>query len=38
MDGTLPVEKLSIFRTDPEAYNNKSRNTLKRFYSKVVAK
>jgi hypothetical protein len=32
------VEMLSIFKTDPEAYNDKKQKHLKRFYSKVVTK
>jgi hypothetical protein len=32
------VEMSSIFRTDPEAYNDKKQKHLKRFYSKVVTK
>jgi hypothetical protein len=32
------VEMLSIFRTDPEAYDEKKQKHLKRFYSKVVSK
>jgi hypothetical protein len=35
---TISVEMLSIFRTDPEAYNDKKQKHLKRFYSKVVTK
>jgi hypothetical protein len=32
------VEMLSIFRTDPEAYDDKKQKHLKKFYSKVVTK
>jgi hypothetical protein len=32
------VEMSSIFRTDPEVYDDKKQKHLKRFHSKVVTK